>query len=217
MCQVTIRCQGMLFFLVVAYVITYLKLFTEAFTCHGTCLCDSRSSVYRLICIKDINLKDILQNIPLNSSHIMLTAPHVVRIKRNDFKGFSNLKSFSIKATSLKTIEEHSFSHLVNLDRLSLENTLMTNIEKNLLSGLIKLRVFQMTNCKLLKGLHQDLFNETVLLERIFITEGKLATLHNSTFHNLPNLKSIYFHKNKLTQLRYICLIIQSHDTDTER
>uniref|UniRef100_A0A1Q3FSG3 Putative conserved secreted protein n=1 Tax=Culex tarsalis TaxID=7177 RepID=A0A1Q3FSG3_CULTA len=122
-----------------------------------------------------------------------------------DFAEFSpELEELKITRAGLKSIKNRAFTNIRGLKRLDLSENRIDSIEANVFAeighSLVSLRMSHALGAQILSIPH-DSFRHLTALEALDLSNNKLKTLTDSSFHFMKNLVSVELHDNQIDSL----------------
>lgn len=143
-------------------------------TCPDGCSCfHDNSWTKNMIQCTASTLKKIPENIPMDSTEILLDGNDISVLKSHTFIGKRNLKSLHLNNSRIDEIEQHAFNGLVSLEVLHLENNN-------------------------LRELHGFEFSALPNLKELYLHNNQLSSIHPATFKALKNLKVLTLGDNSI-------------------
>lgn len=123
-----------------------------------------------------------------------------------DFTDFSpELEELKITRASLKSIKNQAFVNLRGLKRLDLSENRIDSIEANAFNEightLISLRISHGLGMQMFQIPHES-FRQLTALEALDLSNNKLKTLNDNSFHFMNNLVSLELHDNQIDSLQ---------------
>ncbi|XP_065076627.1 chaoptin-like isoform X2 [Ochlerotatus camptorhynchus] len=137
-----------------------------------------------------------------------LATSHLQSMSLNaeDFTDFSpELEELKITRAGLKSIKNRAFTNLRGLKRLDLSENRIDSIEANAFNEightLVSLRISHGLGMQLLQIPHES-FRQLTALEALDLSNNKLKTLNDNSFHFMKNLVSLELHDNQIDSLQ---------------
>ncbi|XP_055588501.1 chaoptin isoform X2 [Uranotaenia lowii] len=137
----------------------------------------------------------------LATSH--LTA---LTLSPEDFANFSpELEELRITRAGLKSLKNRCFTHLRGLKRLDLSENRIDSIEPNAFTeighSLVSLRISHGLGQQMLQVPHEA-FRQLTAVEALDLSNNKLKSLNENSFHFMRNLVSVELHDNQIDVLQ---------------
>ena len=143
-------------------------------TCPDGCSCfHDNSWTKNMIQCTASNFKGIPENIPMDSTEILLDGNDISVLKSHTFIGKRNLKTMFLNNSRIDEIEEHAFNGLTSLTVLHLENNNLRN----------------------LNGFE---FSALPNLQELYLHNNQLSSIHPATFKVLKNLRVLTLDDNSI-------------------
>ncbi|XP_058444042.1 chaoptin [Malaya genurostris] len=126
-------------------------------------------------------------------------------LRSEDFVDFSpDLEELKLTRAGIKSIKNHAFTYLHGLKRLDLSENRIDSIEAMAFAeighSLCSLRMSHGLGAQMAK-IPQEAFRYLVALEALDLSNNKLKTLSDNSFHFMKNIVSLELHDNQIDNL----------------
>ncbi|XP_058821803.1 chaoptin [Topomyia yanbarensis] len=152
---------------------------------------------------KPFTLKQL--SVMKNLRSVAISHLPTVSLSPEDFAGFSpDLEELKITRAGVQSIKNHAFTNLHGMKRLDLSENRIGSIEPMAFAeighSLCSLRMSHGLGAQMAQ-LPQEAFRQLVALEALDLSNNKLRTLSDSSFHFMKNIVSLELHDNQIESL----------------
>ncbi|CAF1204795.1 unnamed protein product [Adineta steineri] len=172
-------------FIIVSFQLYFIDACPSVCLCHGVHIdCSNR------------NLQIIPSGIPKNVFKLDLQFNNLSIIRKDDLKGFRQLRILNLQDNQIHTIDTDAFKDLLSLEKLDLSSNRLRVIKMGMLQGLQDLHNLQLDHNEI-SCIEPEAINGLKRLEIITLNSNNLTTLPMLSFSQLIDLRVLRLHENQ--------------------
>ena len=182
-------------------VILMLVRLSSVKSCPRKCTCDL---IYTLVnceraSIRNEQLNDIFQSIPLNTTYVSFMGNFISKLSPQYFVNLRNLTRMDVSRNQFVTVPNISY-FLPNLKELILSYNDITGIKKEEFIGYENIRELRLNNNKI-TGITSELFVFAKELRNLNLGNNKISKISKDAFSGLGNLNVLSLYRNPFSKI----------------
>ncbi|KOB73240.1 Uncharacterized protein OBRU01_11186 [Operophtera brumata] len=120
------------------------------------------------------------------------------------FKYLRKLKQFSIKYSSIPTIESYAFANVTSVQELTLTKNQILHLSRHSFYNIPNLTVLTLDENKIVE-LVTETFYELPSLQKLYLTSNNISAIQDGAFRHLVNLIELELDRNNISELKKEC------------